>query len=73
MPIFEYTCTGCNTQFEDLVLGREDAVSCPHCGPGETRKLMSRCRSKFGGPGHETGMSACQPSSGSGCSGCAGG
>lgn len=73
MPIFEYTCGDCNTQFEDLVLGREDAATCPKCGSVETRKLMSRCRSKFGGSGHETGMSASQASSGSGCSGCAGG
>ncbi len=73
MPIFEYTCANCETQFEDLVLGRQDAAACPNCGSKETTKLMSRCRSKFGGTGNDTGLSASQPSSGSGCSGCSGG
>ena len=30
MPIFEYTCAECATQFEDLVLGTRDAASCPN-------------------------------------------
>ena len=73
MPIFEYTCTDCTTQFEDLVLGTQEAAACPNCGSLETRKLMSRCRSNFGGSKRDTGMSASQPSGGSGCSGCSGG
>ena len=31
MPIYEYTCTKCGKDFEELVFG--DALpACPHCG-----------------------------------------
>lgn len=42
MPIFEYRCSDCGTQFEKLVRRAEDAVECPQCGPapeGTERKL----------------------------------
>lgn len=44
MPIYEYTCTKCGKDFEELVFG-DDLPACPHCGAAETRKLMSRLRS----------------------------
>ena len=40
MPIYEYTCTKCGKDFEELVFG-DDLPACPHCGAAETRKLMN--------------------------------
>ncbi|WP_027369255.1 FmdB family zinc ribbon protein [Desulfovermiculus halophilus] len=70
MPIYEYTCAQCAHQFEEIVLGREEAVTCPKCGSGKTQKLMSRCRSKLGG---SEPVGAGTVPSGGGCTGCSGG
>jgi putative FmdB family regulatory protein len=43
MPIFEYRCSTCNQQFEELVLTREsNPVECPHCGGTAVKPLVSR-------------------------------
>jgi len=75
MPIFEYVCKKCKKQFEELVFGQDEAVTCPHCGSDKTEKLMSCCRSKMGGAGgHEHAPAAAAPARASGgCSGCSGG
>ncbi len=73
MPIFEYKCTACGKEFEEVVLG-DAQPACPECGSENTEKLMSCCRHKTGGGG---GLD--MPSSGSsggssgGCAGCVGG
>ena len=75
MPIFEYHCNGCGKDFEELVLGGEEAIKCPHCGSGDTDKLISRCRFNNAGwdtPKTQVGHRAAAASS-SGCSGCSGG
>ncbi len=73
MPIFEYKCAKCGSEFEEIVLDNGDApVVCPDCGSDKTDKLISRCKYRHGGfgPGF-----ADDPSSGSsgGCAGCTGG
>jgi putative FmdB family regulatory protein len=40
MPLFEYRCQSCSSEFELLVRGREK-VTCPHCEGGELEKLFS--------------------------------
>lgn len=44
MPIFEYRCSTCNQQFEELVLSRSNRnpVECPHCGGTKVKPLVSR-------------------------------
>lgn len=73
MPIFEYRCTQCGAEFEELVFGDATPV-CPKCKAPQTEKLMSRCRHKSGG-GADFGGDFSAPSSGGGskCSGCSGG
>ena len=81
MPIYEYTCTKCGKDFEELVFG--DALpACPHCGAAETRKLMSRCAHCSGGNGGDDSFAPSMPSatsrkffilSSGGCAGCSGG
>jgi putative FmdB family regulatory protein len=40
MPIYEYRCRNCDTDFEVLV--RDDrAVACPNCGSSSVDKLLS--------------------------------
>jgi putative FmdB family regulatory protein len=71
MPIYEYSCTRCGREFEEIIFKSGEAVACPSCDSRETRKLMSRCRSKMTGrePAGGLGMSA----GGGGCSSCGGG
>lgn len=40
MPIYEYKCAKCETQFELLIRGNEEAC-CPNCGAAELEKLLS--------------------------------
>jgi len=59
MPIFEYHCNDCTSDFEQLVLSSKDkaqAVACSDCGSESVEKLFSRF--------------AAQTSNGNGVSGC---
>ena len=41
MPLFNYHCSGCDTEFETLVMGAEQP-ECPECGSTALDKLLSR-------------------------------
>jgi putative FmdB family regulatory protein len=41
MPLFSYHCTGCDTDFEALVIGAAP-TPCPECGSLELEQLLSR-------------------------------
>jgi putative FmdB family regulatory protein len=43
MPIYEYTCNDCETQFEKFVrsMNAEVIVKCPHCGGTHVKKGWS--------------------------------
>jgi putative FmdB family regulatory protein len=41
MPLFSYHCTGCDSEFEALVIGA-DEPACPDCGSVELEQLLSR-------------------------------
>ncbi len=40
MPIYEFTCRGCQEGFELLVRSNEN-LACPSCGGGELEKQLS--------------------------------
>ncbi len=40
MPIFDFHCSACQNQFEDLVFGDEKAV-CPKCGEQNIERMVS--------------------------------
>lgn len=40
MPIYEFNCPKCQTNFEELVFG-DDTPPCPECGNKKTKKLLS--------------------------------
>lgn len=79
MPIFEYICTTCDQEFEEIILGDEQAV-CPKCGSLDTKKLISKGVFRTGGPivmGSPSanaittrGKSKCTGCSGGDCSSC---
>lgn len=71
MPIYEFKCTKCGNEFEEILFGSDDTATCPACGSGETERLMSCCRRhKSGGVGDSLGQAS---SASSGCAGCSGG
>ena len=41
MPIYEYECRGCHTQFEFLVLPTTMTPACPACQGADLEKLLS--------------------------------
>ncbi len=71
MPIYEYFCSKCHREFEEIVFGNE-LPSCVHCGASQCEKLISRpCVQRSGGSGD---ASMAPPSAGaSKCGGCSGG
>jgi putative FmdB family regulatory protein len=40
MPLFEYTCRACDSQFELLVRG-STPPACPSCGSADLEKVLS--------------------------------
>lgn len=76
MPIYEYKCSDCGFEFEELVFSSDECPECPKCQSTNTGKLMSACKFKAGGNdsiGEASPSMPSMPSSGGGCSGCSGG
>ena len=52
MPIYEYTCEGCNHHLEALQkLSEEPLVYCPECGEAALRKKVSAAAFRLKGSG----------------------
>lgn len=59
MPIYEYRCKDCATEFETLVSSAAvDSATCPSCGAGQPKRLMSVIAGMGGGQ-VEMAPSAC--------------
>ncbi|OGS33710.1 MAG: hypothetical protein A2293_15355 [Elusimicrobia bacterium RIFOXYB2_FULL_49_7] len=42
MPLYDFRCRSCNTQFEEFVpLSVKGGPACPECGKGNSEKLIS--------------------------------
>jgi len=44
MPLYEFTCRGCGTEFEELCTSAEveaGEVTCPECGKKKAEKKLS--------------------------------
>ncbi|MGX9367208.1 FmdB family zinc ribbon protein [Desulfoplanes sp. PS50] len=50
MPIYEFECRACKTQFEEVILKEGEAVRCPQCNSSEVKKLLSTGSFVTGGP-----------------------
>ena len=72
MPIYEFYCQGCDREFEELVLRRDEVIQCPACGSEEAERLLSAFA--VTGDARKAGGSACgscKPAAGK-CAGCGG-
>ena len=64
MPIYEYACRDCKSEFEVLLRGGGDQPDCPSCGGASLDRLLSVPAA------HTTASSSlpvCQPAAGGGC------
>lgn len=73
MPIYEYLCPDCGTEFEELVTKADTPVQCPSCNSGHPEKLISCCQVHGAGSGDYGDYAASGGGSGGGCGGCSGG
>jgi len=60
MPLFEFHCETCDSQFETLVRNGE-AAQCPECGDKRLQKLMSAPAKPAGSLNGLPIASACPP------------
>ena len=51
MPIYEYHCTDCDTDFEQLLrsMSSQEIINCPACGGQHVKKAISLFGSMSGG------------------------
>lgn len=73
MPIYEYHCKSCSTDFEEFIRssGDEDRLVCPDCKGSELDKLFSAFGTKSSGVFSSSSGSSCKGcSSTSNCSTC---
>ena len=63
MPIFEYRCLKCDTQFERIVLGNSSDVHCPNCKDEQVEQLFSTfaVSGTSASNGQGQAMAACGP------------
>jgi len=67
MPIFEYKCLKCESEFEKLVFGSAtNGIQCPDCQSNDVEQLFS----SFNGVSRSSDGTTQTMSSGSGCSSC---
>jgi putative FmdB family regulatory protein len=64
VPIYEYVCLDCQEQFETLVLGSDEEVTCPSCQSDKLERAMS-CFAK-GSSGTKSGSGLSSACSGTG-------
>ena len=69
MPLYEFSCAKCSTEFEELVMSSKPEamaeVACPVCGSHKLRKKVSAFASSVkGGSSAAAGAASCAPSGG---------
>ncbi|MGZ0172375.1 MAG: FmdB family zinc ribbon protein [Planctomycetales bacterium] len=67
VPIFEYQCEPCSSEFELLIRGDEKA-ECPSCGNGQIERLFSAPAAPVVSNGSLPMAPSCPPSSAPPCS-----
>jgi putative FmdB family regulatory protein len=71
MPIYEYVCDDCQTQFEKLVLNKQQEIACPKCASKKNTIQLSVFSASSGSGNGSSAKSSTSFSGGGG--GCCGG
>jgi len=69
MPIYEYICEDCQTEFEKIVINKQQEICCPKCAGTKNKIQLSVFATANGNGGSSKGPSF----SGGGGGGCGGG
>ena len=71
MPIYEFACSACNNEFEELVsMTASTSVTCPSCGSNRTEKQLSSFqRVRVGRGDLPAAVTAAAGAGGGGCCG----
>ena len=69
MPIYEYVCEDCQTQFEKIVINKQQEISCPKCASKKATIQLS----VFATAGASGSSGSGTSGSSSGGGGCCGG
>lgn len=73
MPIYEYQCKKCETEFEVFVTSQNTEVKCKKCGSQELQRKFSvfgmKSGEKFRSSSASSGCGSCSSSNCSHCSG----
>ena len=72
MPIYEYVCDKCQTQFEKLVLNKSEKIACPKCASKKNTMQLSVFSANTGAgkaAADRANAIACTPSGGGCCGG----
>ena len=48
MPMYDFYCSSCSCEFEDMVGPDEACPPCPNCGSADTERLLSAANLKHG-------------------------
>lgn len=59
MPIYEYHCLDCGATVEVFVRGKDETVTCPHCGSASLDKLISAPFISSGRTARQAGHTCC--------------
>jgi putative FmdB family regulatory protein len=75
VPVYEFVCDDCQTEFEELVFHTDEIVACPKCGGQRASKLLSRFAFKSGDTFRSSSSKGdscggCHPTGGCGGCGC---
>jgi putative FmdB family regulatory protein len=73
MPIYEFKCLKCESEFEKLVFGSyENAIDCPECSSREVEQMYSCFNgvSRSSDGSTHSMSSGCSSCSSSSCAGC---
>jgi putative FmdB family regulatory protein len=73
MPIYEYICDDCQTEFEKLVLNKQQEIACPKCASKKATIQLSVFATPNGSSNTASAKSPASSSGGGGGSCCGGG
>mgnify|MGYP000476945310 CR=1 FL=1 len=61
MILYEFSCTSCGKEFEEMVSSREEMPACPSCGSTQVKRLLSAVSCGSSSGESEALGSACAP------------